>query len=223
MLKVGETFLLTKEKLKDFDTWILKFLKKTKTRIKIIDILSKDKLPNINSAKGFIISGSHEMVTDELTWSLLLEKYIKKISKTNIPLLGICYGHQLIAKALGGKSDFNKNGKEIGIVKIKNLSFKNKDPLLKNFPKKFDAFETHYQTVIKLPAKAKILAKNSKDNTQAARFESNIWGVQFHPEFDKEIMKEYILNQKETIKDLRSCDISNTVLKNFSDIVEKKV
>jgi len=126
-------------------------------------------------------------------------------------------------KALGGKSGFNKNGKEIGIVKIKNLSFKNKDPLLKNFPKKFDAFETHYQTVIKLPAKAKILAKNSKDNTQAARFESNIWGVQFHPEFDKEIMKEYILNQKETIKDLRSCDISNTVLKNFSDIVEKKV
>jgi len=171
------------------------------------------------------------MVTDELPWSIKMEKYIKKISKTNIPLLGICYGHQLISKALGGKSGFNKKGKEIGVVKITNLSFTNNDPLLKNFPKKFFAFETHYQTVQKLPAKAKILAKNMKDNTQAVRFTKNIWGVQFHPEFDKVIMKEYIVNQKDAIeklgiskekllKDLKSCDISNTVLKNFSDIVE---
>ena len=59
-------------------------------------------------------------------------------------------------------------------------------------------------------------------------------GVQFHPEFDKSIMKEYILKQKDAIEeldisikkllnDLKSCDISNTVLKNFSYIIEKKV
>ena len=174
------------------------------------------------------------MVTDELPWSIKIEKYIKKVSKTKTPLLGICYGHQLISKALGGKSGFNKKGKEIGLVKITNLSFNNTDPLLKNFPKKFFAFETHYQTVQKLPAKAKVIAKNMKDNTQAVRFTNNIWGVQFHPEFDKSIMKEYILKQKDVIEelgisikklinDLKSCDISNTVLKNFSYIIKKKV
>jgi GMP synthase (glutamine-hydrolysing) len=227
ILKVGETFPSTKLKYNDFDTWIKRFFKNSK--IKIIDVLENEKLPNINSAKGFIITGSHSMVTQELPWSIKVEKYIRKISKRNIPLLGICYGHQLIAKALGGKSDFNKNGKEIGVVKIQTVF--NNDPLFKNFPKKFYAFETHYQTVVKRPYISRVLAKNKKDNYQSIKFGKNIWGVQFHPEFDKDIMKEYIINQKEDleklnfkieklISNLQQCNISNKILTNFEKIVE---
>lgn len=226
ILKVGETFSSTKQKLNDFDSWIARFLKNS--HIKTIDILKGEKLPKLSSAKGFIITGSHCMVTDELPWSLTLEKYIKKVSKTSIPLLGICYGHQLITKALGGKSDFNKKGKEIGTVKMKKLT---KDPIFKNIPNKFYAYETHYQTAVKLPRGAKVLAKNKKENHQAVKYTSNIWGVQFHPEFDKEIMKEYILNQSESLvklgfdlntlmKNVKKCDLSTKVLKNFDELVK---
>jgi len=234
ILKVGETFPSTKEKFSDFDTWIFRFLKSKNTKVKVIDILKDEKLPSINSAKGWIITGSHNMVTAELPWSVKLEKYIKKISKSHTPLLGICYGHQLISKALGGKSDFNKKGKEIGVVKINQLIQNSSDPLLKNFPKKFYAYETHYQSVIKLPFGAEVLAKNAKDVHQAVRFTNNIWGVQFHPEFDKDIMKEYILNQKDALiklnfdvdkllSNIQRCDTSSKILRNFEKIVNQNI
>lgn len=233
ILKVGETFPRTKQKYNDFDTWTARFIKKSKNNIKTVDILNNEKLPNLNSAKGFIITGSHYMVTQELCWSIKVEKYIKKISQYNIPLLGICYGHQLIAKALGGKSDFNKKGKEIGVVKIKTSIYNCKDPILKDFPMKFFAYETHYQTVIKLPYKAKVLAKNQKESHQVVRYKSNIWGVQFHPEFDINIMREYIFHQKDTLiklgfninsllNRLISCDLSSKILVNFDNIIYNK-
>ena len=233
ILKVGETFSNTKTKFNDFDNWIVRFFKNKTTKYKVIDILNNEPFPNLLSAKGFIITGSHSMVTDEELWSLKLEKFIKKVSKTKIPLLGICYGHQVIAKALGGKSDFNPKGKEIGVVSIHKKLNGNSDPLLKHFPKNFTACETHYQTVRELPFGAKVLAKNTHDNHQAVRYTKNIWGVQFHPEFDENIMKEYILNQKDDLlklnfeldtllSNVKTCDLSSKILTNFEKIVFQK-
>ena len=233
ILKTGETFQSTKDKFGDFDAWVINFLGKLNMTYKVIHILDNQDLPNINSAAGFIITGSHAMVSEELNWSLKLEKYIRKIDSKNIPLLGICYGHQLIAKALGGQSDYNKRGKEIGRVKITRSINSFNDPLLKDFPKKFYAFETHYQSAVKLPANALILASNNKDKHQAVRFSNYIWGVQFHPEFDSNIMREYIINQEETLtklgvnidlllKNVHPSCISNKILKNFMDIIQKK-
>ncbi|MDD2791370.1 MAG: glutamine amidotransferase [Sulfurimonas sp.] len=234
IIKVGETFPGTKEKLNDFESWILRFLHNKNRKIKVINILKDEKFPSLRSAKGFIITGSHDMVSDELLWSVRLEKVINKIAQTDIPLLGICYGHQLIAKALGGESGFNKKGKEIGVVKINQVPTSASDPLLEGFPQKFCAYETHYQTVIKLPLGAKVLAKNAKDSHQAVRYTKNIWGVQFHPEFDRDIMQEYILKQKDALvklnfdverllSNLQRCDRSSTILTNFEKIVNQEI
>lgn len=229
IIKTGETFETTKAKFGDFDRWVGNVA--NDRTVKTIEVLKSATLPNLNSAKGFIITGSHSMVTDESVWSLKLEKYIKQIAARKIPLLGICYGHQLIAKALGGKSGYNKKGKEIGTVKIKRTHPGQQDPLLKDVPTDFYAYETHYQSVLKLPQKAVVLAKNAHDAHQAVRFAASVWGVQFHPEFDREIMAEYIINQQKDLLDLgfsienllakvRTCDISSKVVKNFMNIVK---
>ena len=233
ILKTGETFDTTKKKFGDFDLWVTKFFGKSYITIKTIHILKNQKLPNLQSAAGFIITGSHSMVSEELAWSVKIEKYIKKIASKNIPLLGICYGHQLIAKALGGKSDFNKKGKEIGRVKIRCSTSALNDPLFQGLPELFHAFETHYQSAVKLPQKAVVLASNAKDTHQAVRFKKYIWGVQFHPEFNAEIMKEYIKNQADSLnkiglnmdkllKNAESSHRSNKILRNFMSIVQKK-
>lgn len=231
ILKTGETFEGTKSKLGDFEHWIRNFLGKSYLPIKVIDILHNEKLPALKSAAGFIISGSHSMVSEEASWSKRLEKHIKKIDAKHIPLLGICYGHQLIAKALGGKSGYNTKGKEIGRSKIKIAPSSSDDLLLKDFPKQFYGFETHLQSALKLPQNAVVLASNNKDKHQAVRFSKYTWGVQFHPEFNRKIMKEYIVNQDETLKDLgfqpdillkkaTRCTISHKILSNFMHIVK---
>ncbi len=228
ILKTGTTFESTKEKLGDFDRWVKNNIKEK--NIKTVNIEKNEKLPGLKSAKGFIITGSHSMVTEELGWSRELERYIKEISSKKIPLLGICYGHQLISKALGGKADFNKKGKEIGSVKIKKLISSEKDPLLKDIPGKFYGHETHYQSALKLPSSAVVLAKNLHDRHQAVRFNDTTWGVQFHPEFDEDIMKEYIVKQEKSLEKLgfdkdkllrgvKNCKISSRVLKNFEKII----
>lgn len=228
ILKTGNTFENTKSSYGDFEDWIINNFDRKKFIIKTINTVD-EKLPNINRALGFIITGSHAMVSDNNIWSLNLEKYIKKIVKRQIPLLGICFGHQLIAKALGGNSDYNKKNKEIGSVKIL-LKDQNSDLILKEIPKKFYAYETHYQSVLKLPPNTKVLAKNSHDKHQILKFGKYCWGVQFHPEFNKIIMKEYVDNQIESInklglnlkfinKNIRNCDISSKILENFGKIV----
>lgn len=231
ILKIGETFKTTKAKLGDFDDWIINNLGRSNKTIKVIDILNNDKLPIIKGTSGFIISGSHSMISEELQWSKELEKYIRKIHSKEVPLLGICYGHHLIAKALGGKSGKNRNGKEIGRVKIKNSRNANADLLFKDFPKHLYTFETHYQSVLKLPRNSVVLSSNSKDQHQAVRFSDSTWGVQFHPEFDKNIMKEYVLNEEDDLKELginikhlldniNRCDTSNKILNNFMNIMK---
>lgn len=230
ILKTGDTFDSTKNEYGDFEDWIIEELKTSSKNIKTINIANNEKLPKIVSAKGFIITGSHSMVSEELDWSLKLEAYIRKIKQANIPLLGICYGHQLITKALGGYTNYNKKGKEIGSVKIKQLPSAKKDLLFKNIPTKFYAHETHYQSAIKLPIGSIVLAKNSHEKHQAVRFSNLIWGIQFHPEFNKTIMKEYIIKQEQTlenlgfdtnnlIKNVKDCSISSKVLNNFEKIL----
>ena len=225
ILKVGTTFAATKESYGDFDLWVARFFRSKRVKTKVIHIDTAKRLPNISTASGFIITGSHAMVTDELAWSLRVEAYVRRVAKSDCALLGICYGHQLIAKALGGRSGYNPKGKEIGTKQIKKLKSGYKDPLLRGIPAEFWAHETHSQTVLKVPKGSKVLAKSAGDSHQAVRYRENIWGVQFHPEFDAQIMREYIIhghNDQSVLAGVKRCDRSSLVLKNFEKLLESK-
>ncbi len=199
IFKVGETFENTKNKLGDFDDWVRNCVITQDLIIKTIDILKGEPLPSLSSALGVIITGSHAMVTEEHQWSVDIEEWIREATKHHIGILGICYGHQLLGKALGGKSDFNPNGKEIGTVTILTNPQIKKDPLFKDAPATFNANVTHLQSVLTLPEGAEVLGYNSHDNHQIVRYGQRIWGVQFHPEYDVEIINSYIDEQRKEL------------------------
>lgn len=232
IFKVGNTFENTKNNLGDFDDWIKKFIYTNLLKIETIDIINNQVLPNHNEALGVIITGSHSMVTDNLKWSISTEEWIKKASIKNIPILGICYGHQLIAKALGGVVENNPKGKEIGTVKIYKANEIEDDLVFKDMPDTFFANVTHMQSVIKLPKGSKVLGFNSHDKHQIVRFTNSIWGVQFHPEFDLNVMKSYIEEQKKELisfgfniekllKEVSQTNYSNKLLEKFIELLIK--
>jgi GMP synthase (glutamine-hydrolysing) len=148
-----------------------------------------DALPTKHEASSAIISGSWSMVTEGLDWSERVAEWIRTAVADQLPLLGVCYGHQLMAHALGGAVDDNPNGLEQGLKPISIASLKEiNDPLIHQLPLQFTAWLCHYQTVTRLPKGADVLLRSQLDDHQMIRYNPITYSVQFHPEFSKKTM-----------------------------------
>jgi len=200
IIKTGKTFPSTEKELGDFDLWTQRSFGDTDLAVGVVDLQQGAPLPDPSLCAGAVITGSHDMVSDELDWSLALEAWIRQIAPLNIPLLGICYGHQLIAKALGGHSADHPKGKEIGTVRVNTVAETAGDPVFQDLPPHFGAHTTHMQTALRLPEGARVFASNPHESHHAVRFNATMWGVQFHPEYDARIMQSYIHNQREELE-----------------------
>jgi GMP synthase (glutamine-hydrolysing) len=214
IIKIGTTFPATETQFGDFDQWTANTLGSVDIQICIVDAEHGAALPKVEECAGVVITGSHAMVTDNASWSVKLEKWIAFLVKAQIPVFGICYGHQLLARAAGGQIDFNPHGKEIGTVGIQLLPDCFNDPLFQALPDSFLAHVTHSQTVLKLPKEAIRLAANTHEPNHAFRLGKCAWGVQFHPEYNVDIMRSYIQEQTNELKSagLDASQILSTVL-----------
>jgi len=106
--------------------------------------------------------------------------------------LGICYGHQLIAEALGGEAGDNPSGREFGSVELTLTPATAEDPLFGPLANGSAVYVCHKQSALRLPPDALLLASSRLEPHHAFRFGECIWGVQFHPEFDAAAAVEYI-------------------------------
>ncbi|WP_318568303.1 type 1 glutamine amidotransferase [Salinigranum marinum] len=125
-----------------------------------------------------VISGSQTSVYDDESWIAETEAWVREAVESGLPVLGVCWGHQLLAQALGGDVD-PMGSHELGYAAVDLID---DDPLFDGFDASFVAFETHSDEVTRLPAAASVLAENDRA-LQAFRIR-NAWGVQFHPEYD---------------------------------------
>jgi GMP synthase (glutamine-hydrolysing) len=128
-------------------------------------------------------------VTSREPWADRAASFLRDAVAANRWVLGVCYGHQLLAHALGGVVETNPNGYEAGTIRIELTQDGRADPLLSGAS---EFHSTHFDAVSVLPANARLLASTPKTRVQAFRAGERAWGVQFHPEFDEEIMRLYI-------------------------------
>jgi len=129
---------------------------------------------------GVVISGSQTSVYDDYDWIHEATEWVRRVHRAGIPVLGICWGHQLLAQALGGRV-VDMGTHELGYEQIVRLGA---DPLFEGIPATFTSFETHTDRVAELPSDAVALARNEY-GIQAFRLD-HTYGVQFHPEYDRE-------------------------------------
>lgn len=166
----------------DFDDWTITALGAVDVGIDIVDAERCDDLPVAEECAGVVITGSRSMVTDNLPWSVNLEEWIPSLLEVGTPFFGICYGHQLLARAAGGRAGFHPQGREIGTLSVHLLPDCSGDPLFGSLPQSFLVHATHLQTVLTLPKGATRLAANAHEPNHAFRIGNWAWGVQFHPE-----------------------------------------
>jgi GMP synthase (glutamine-hydrolysing) len=166
-----------------------------------------DPLPGRAGFAGIIVSGSPAMVTDRAAWSEQAAAWLREAAHDGQWLLGICYGHQLLAHALGGQVADNPAGRESGTVRIDLHPPAAQDPLFAHLPLDFVAHTSHVQTVLRAPEGATVLARSQRDACQAFRWGERAWGVQFHPEFATHHMRGYVQARAEHLRSTGQCPV----------------
>ncbi len=241
IVKTGDTFPDVVKAHGDFEQLIASGLGLGSQDLLVVNVTENsaeisgphENMPDLAAVNGVVISGSHAMVTQDLDWSLALEAWVRELIETGIPLLGICYGHQLIARAMGGTVDFHPRGLEIGTVGVTCLDEAFADPLFKDLPPCFKAHAFHSQSVIHLPSSAVVLARNDFEPHHAFRIGTAAWGVQFHPEADKGVTQGYIENlagdvrlsgqdPDVLIRDLDHTPHASSILKAFGEFARSR-
>jgi GMP synthase (glutamine-hydrolysing) len=192
IIKVGRTLPALLTRRGDFEDWILSGMGVKREQTIVVEVINGHKLPDYQDISGIVITGSHSMVTEHRDWSEYAAKWLPQAVERRIPTLGICYGHQLLAYSLGGKVASNPKGREFGTVEVRLNGMAQEDLLLQGLDNPIKVHVCHTQSVINLPSGAKLLASSDRDRNQAFVIGDQVWGVQFHPEFDAEIVGEYI-------------------------------
>ncbi|GAK58690.1 glutamine amidotransferase class-I [Candidatus Vecturithrix granuli] len=233
LLKTGSTFPELVSQKGDFEDWILQGMGLTRRDVSIVDVTQQEPFPAYDTLSGIVITGSHDMVTDGHAWNERTARWLRRAIEGRIPILGICYGHQLLAYACGGEVADNPHGREFGTVDIQLTTEAKDDLLFGNLSNPFPAHVCHTQSVLRLPPEARLLASSAMDAHQAIVIGECAWGVQFHPEFDVEATQAYIhacaqvlraqgTEPEQLRQQCRATPQSSALLKRFYDIVRQK-
>src|SRR5476651_767032 len=127
-------------------------------QVAVIDLQAGERPLPAQHYCGAIITGSRSMVTEHLDWSEYAADWVRQAMLLELPLFGACYGHQLMAYALGGEVDYLSTGIEVGTIEVELTASGQQDPLASQLPPRFGANLIHLQSVITPPACATVLA-----------------------------------------------------------------
>jgi GMP synthase (glutamine-hydrolysing) len=158
----------------------------------------RGELPVPREVGALVITGSPESVASRAPWILEAERAVAAAVDAGVPTLGVCFGHQLLAQALGGEVTQNPYGREMGTVALELVE---PDELFEHAPQPFYANMSHRDSAVRLPAAARVLARSRLEPHAAVRFAPRVWGVQFHPEFDADVMRGYIEARESVLTD----------------------
>jgi GMP synthase (glutamine-hydrolysing) len=192
VIKTGDALPAISAKRRDYETWIAAGAGLSLADVQVVRVFQGESLPDPETVPGVVITGSSAMVTDRAPWSETTAQWLERYVQAGKPVLGICYGHQLLAHALGGEVQVNPRGLEIGTTDVRLNPAARSDELFGRFAEVLHLPVCHVQAVTRLPLSATLLGGTTLDPNHVFRIGACAWGVQFHPEFDANIVRAYI-------------------------------
>ncbi|KAG8409546.1 hypothetical protein J3459_017373 [Metarhizium acridum] len=153
------------------------------------DVVQHQKYPELGEVDGILITGSKHTAFADDAWIVSLVEYIRKVlSTSNTPVVGICFGHQVIGRALGAKTGVARGGWEISVEKIE---------LSPDGRKLFGAsslnlHQMHRDEVASVPEGLVCLGSSPRCPVQGLYKPKSVLSLQAHPEFDGFIMEQIL-------------------------------
>ena len=151
---------------------------------------------DINDCDAYLITGSKTSCYEDLDWIHRLKRFVLDCVEREIKLLGICFGHQLIAQALGGKVEKSIKGWGIGLA---SSEVKHPPDWMKPQQKCFNLLVSHQDQVTRLPDEARLVATNDFCPIAGYRVNHSVLTFQGHPEFSRDYLQYIMTDRREYI------------------------
>jgi GMP synthase (glutamine-hydrolysing) len=230
IVKTGSTFPGLRARRGDFEDWILDGMGIPRESARVVSVYQDEPLPGPDQPTGVVVTGSPAMVSDREDWSERTAAWLADAVEAKTPVLGICYGHQLLAHGLGGRVGINPNGRQIGTRAAELNEDSRGDPLLGEFGAGLQVQVSHVEAVLELPPGARLLGSAPGDPHHAFAVGPNAWGVQCHPEFDLDVMRTYLaerraqveaegLDPDRLLRETRESDHGTRLLRRFAGLL----
>jgi GMP synthase (glutamine-hydrolysing) len=191
VIQTGEAPEPIRVRFGGFAEWFRIAMRIEPARVRVVHVAAGEPLPEPGAIVGAVITGSAAMVTERTDWSERTAAWIRAAIDAGTPLFGVCYGHQLMAHALGGSVGWLPSGREIGTRAVIRRGRGGGD-WLDLLPATFPAHTTHRQSVLEAPRGAEVMAASELDPHQILRYAPYAISTQFNPEFTAYILRAYI-------------------------------
>lgn len=192
ILRPGSTAAEVRQIHGDYDRWFTDAIAVGQCSFEVRDV-TREGIPSLEGFAGVIVTGSVSAAYCQEPWMTRLIPFLANLDPHETPVLGVCFGAQILAQARGGRVIQNPQGWEIGGVTVETVQAASTDPLFFGLPPVFGVLATHEDRIEAVPPGAVMLAGNAHTPIQAFRIGSRLWGVQFHPEATREILSKLIL------------------------------
>lgn len=185
----------------------------------IYDICHNQFPENINDCDAYITTGSKFSVYDDLSWIHQLNELIREIHFGDIYFVGICFGHQMLAEALGGKVGKSTQGWCVGTHRF---ALQQKADWMTPFQDSFNVLMSCQDQVQIIPEKAQLLAKSKDCEIGMFQVGDKMLGIQGHPEFPKEYSRALMIARAENIGSEKAQQgLASLELPIHIDVIEK--
>lgn len=199
LYKTGETDPSLVPHIGDYERWFSRVLGSGYT-LEVHKALEKPH-HTLSGYDGMVISGSPRSLVEPEPWMDEAAGFVRDADQAGVPVLGVCFGHQLIGYAFGGKVRQNPNGWEVGTVDVELTADGARDPLFHGVPQRLRVNQSHRDEVELLGPNVKVLATGPHTAHQSIAVGEHVRGVQFHPEMDAPVIQRIIAHRRVLLSD----------------------